>query len=157
MLKKSVLVLLVLLLLPVASRSQLKSQIKRSTNISQALRSGSSLNHGFIFGFLDPSRFHIFHSYSMCIFSFGGKTFSQGLYLSTMSYRISDPLLLKVRLGLLHQPFGGWRSMGVKWRPRSGLFLSDVELNYRPSKNIFMQFYYGTSPGLGNHRLTDPY
>ncbi|MCJ7813747.1 hypothetical protein MUP95_10580, partial [bacterium] len=61
---------------------------------------------GFLDSLIDPSKFSMSHSYSLSYFSWGGKSFSQGLYLNTMNYQLSEPLFMQVRIGYAHQPFG---------------------------------------------------
>ena len=101
---------------------------------------------GFLETLLDPSRFSMSHSYSVSLFSLGGQTLSQGLYLNTMNFKFSDPLTMQVRIGYLHQPFGGLQNQS----PMNGkVFLQRARLEYKPSErttfSIDIQQYPGPS------------
>ena len=100
-----------------------------------------------IFDFLlNSTKFSMSHSYSVSYFSLGKRSFNQGLYLNTMNFQFSDPLTAQVRVGFMHQPFGGQDLMDGK----SGkLFLERVMLKYQPSENTVLRIdfqSYPTSP-----------
>ena len=97
--------------------------------------------------FLNSGNFKMSHSYSVSFMSIGGHSFNQGLYLNTMDFRFSDPLTAQVRVGFMHQPFGGQGLMGNK----SGkLFLQRAMLKYKPSENtVFsVEFQQYPSPAM---------
>jgi hypothetical protein len=87
---------------------------------------------GFLESLLNPEKFSMSHSYSVSMFSLGGQTFSQGLYLNTMNYKFSDPLTMQVRIGYVHQPFGGLNQNAAVG---GQLFVQRAMLQYKPSKN----------------------
>ena len=62
-------------------------------------------NRTFGLSIFDPTKFNMDHSFSMSFFSIGGKGVSQGLYLNTMSYQLSSPLLLKLQWGIQNFPY----------------------------------------------------
>lgn len=101
-----------------------------------------------IFDFLfNSSNFSMSHSYSVSFFSLGNQSMNQGLYLNTMNYRISNPLTAQVRVGFMHEPFGGQGLMGGK----SGkLFLQRAMIKYQPSeKTVFtIDFQRYPSPAI---------
>lgn len=134
MLKKFMVIALLILILPTSTLGQLKSQ-RGEGNVAQALQPQRFI------GLLNPEKFRMWHSYSMSVFSFGGRTFFRGLYLNTMYYRFSDPLSMKVQWGVLHQPFN---MFGNPLNRRA--FLSEVELNYRPSDKFLLRVRYGMMP-----------
>ena len=83
------------------------------------------------------------HSYSLSYVSFGKQGSTQGLYLNTMNYRFSDPLLMQVRIGYLHQPFGGPGHLNAI---DNNLFLQRAMLQYRPSTNFSITVDYQVLP-----------
>lgn len=99
------------------------------------------------FSLLDPSRLTINHSYSMSYFSGGGQSGSIGLYMSTLSYQFSKPLTLRVGLGYLHQPLGFLNNDMVG--PEGGRILPNVQLDFRPTENMFLRLDYRTIPVTG--------
>jgi hypothetical protein len=82
---------------------------------------------------LNPSRFTMSQSYSLSYLSYGGKGFSQGVYLNTMQYQLADPLSVRVQWGMAHQPFAGAGLPGIYG---NGLFLSSANLEYKPSEKF---------------------
>ncbi|MDZ7372634.1 MAG: hypothetical protein ONB23_01570 [candidate division KSB1 bacterium] len=155
MMRRAIAVPLLVLLTAVQAAGQLKSQ-------GQAVSVREQLAHtpspGTIMGFLglDPMKFHMQHSYTLSVASFGGQTYTQGLYLNTMTYQFSPRLVAQLQLGMLHQPFG---SPGTVPGGRN-LFVSGARVLYRPFKNTTLHFQYVARPypypGLSPYSR-DPY
>jgi hypothetical protein len=147
MAKKISLSVLLGFLIPVLAGAQLKSQQQSSVFKPSALIQKST---GIFGRLLDPSRFHMSQSYSISFFSFGNQAINQGLYLNTMSYRISDPLFAQVQIGFLHQPLGGWGNSNAS---NGILFVRSASLQYQPSDQFKVQFDYRSMPSS----MFDPY
>jgi hypothetical protein len=147
MIKKTSILALLVILIPVLVRAQLRSDLSSSIFKPSALLQ----KPGGIFGkLLDPSKFHMSQSYSISFLTYGKQAINQGLYLNTMSYRFSDPLLAQVQIGYLHQPLGKWGNSGSS---NGTLFLSGASLQYQPSERFKMQFDYQSIPSS----MVDPY
>jgi hypothetical protein len=117
------------------------AQEKSSTLPSLELK-GASL--------LDPSRFNMYQSYSFSYFSSGRTSGTFGLYTNTLEYKISEPLLVRIGLGYLHQPlsvFGDRGSQDLK-----GVILPNFQLLYHPSENFFLKIDYSSIPGWVDYR-----
>jgi len=97
---------------------------------------------GLLDGFLDPTKFNISHSYTLSYHTFGKQGFSQGLYLNTMNYQFSDPLLMQLRIGYLHDPFG--QNKGIN--DQGNLFLQRAMVQYKPSENLMLRVDYQALP-----------
>jgi hypothetical protein len=87
-----------------------------------------------VMGLFDPARMQMSQSYSIAFASSGDNSVMQGLYLNNIRYRLSNPLILNLQLGLLHQPYSTYQ--GAEGMPSS--FVGGVGLDYRPSKNFLM-------------------
>jgi len=141
-----------------SAQSQEKPGNTSASSFSGAPRAGDLLAPATKAGFslLDPSRFHISHSYSMSYYSGGGQSGSVGLYMSTLEYQLSRPLSLRVGLGYLHQPLGFLKS---NTSTAGNAFLPNFRLDFRPSESFhFMVDYmtipssaYGNSNGWGGY------
>jgi len=132
-------ILIIALAIPLVAGAQTTDQPKqvfRPENVFQQPR-------GFLDALMNNSRFSMSHSYSLSVFSLGNQTMNQGLYLNTMSYRISDPLFMQVRVGYLHQPLGG---MEVNPGVNGKLFLQSALLQYKPSDNMTLTIDYQQIP-----------
>jgi hypothetical protein len=98
----------------------------------------------------DPRRFSMQHSYTWAMSSDGKHTTAGGLYLNTMQYQISTPLLLRLKWGVSQLPAAG-SEPGAHFKQQ--FVLPEVELWYRPSANFVMRFECSSSPLLFDHAL----
>ena len=115
-------------------------------------------------GLLDPSRVTMHHQMGMSYSSFGGTGYSQGYYLNTMSYRFNAPVLLNLHMGVTNNPFVQNNSPGSEgFGPALGdaEFFGGADLNWKPAKNVFVQFSFYQVPGsfyyLNPLSYTNPY
>jgi hypothetical protein len=156
MCRKKIFLLLAAMLLPALALGQLKEP-KNTPHFSEVLTSGAQQPKGLI-GLLglNPARFSMSQSYSLSYLSFGGKGFSQGVYLNTMQYQLADPLRVQVQWGMAHQPFA---SAGLPGIYGNGLFLSGANVEYQPSEKfrigLSLDSYPpgGLSPNAYDYRL----
>ena len=101
---------------------------------------------GLLFGWFDPSRLTMHNSYTLSYTTSGSKGYSLGELTSNIAYRISDPLSVQFDVSLLHSPFN---NLGGNFANNiSGIYLTRAELNYRPSKNMFLQIQYRQLPSM---------
>ena len=91
----------------------------------------------------DPNRFFMSQSYTLSFTSGSAGSFASGVYLNSMSYRLSDPLTLSADMGFfipIASTLPGSRPNG----PGSGegmqpsLIFPHIGLNYQPSENFSM-------------------
>jgi hypothetical protein len=111
------------------------------TNVGQAVTRSSD---GLLFGWFDPSRLTMRHSYSLSYSSFGGQGLSVGMYTNSLFYKISGPLDVQFDVSLIHSPFGSFA--GAK--NFSGISLSRAELNYRPAENMWFRVQFRQLPAM---------
>lgn len=137
---KRICLLLVFLFIPIYALGQFKLQ-SRNPEFTDQLKNEQGRSFG-ILG-INPSRFNMSHSYSMSYLSVGGKNFTQGLYLNTMSYQFTIPLTLSLQLGVAHQPF-----QAANFSPvfKSGPFIAGAQLKYQPTANTVIQLDFHQSP-----------
>lgn len=98
---------------------------------------------GFLDSLIDPSRFSMSQSYTMSFYSIGNQSFNQGLYLNTMNFQVSNPLMMQVRIGYLHQPLGG---LGTNNGINGKLFLQRAMLQYKPTETMSFTIDYQVFP-----------
>lgn len=124
--------------------AQFKNQPENHPSVSESII--RSDNSGLLFGWFDPSRLTMRHSFSLSYQTFGGRGLSMGVYTNSLMYKFSDPLDLQVDVSLMHSPFN---SFGDKMKnDLSGIFLSRAQLNYRPSDNMLFQLQFRQLPPL---------
>ncbi len=149
MAKKIVIVALIALLIPVLGNAQFKSEGRSIFKASDLVRRPT----GLFDRLLHSPRFHMTQSYSLSFFSLGGQAFNQGMYLNSMSYRISDPLLAQVQIGYLHQPLGAWGNSG---QTDGRVFVRSASLKYQPSDQMSIHFDYETVPAYSLSPYSGP-
>ncbi len=122
--------LVFILMIPSFLEAQLKDDSYEYTPLK-----GLQKTRGFLDHLIKPENFSMSQSYTLSFFNIGGSSISQGLYLNTMNYKVSDPLMMQVRFGYFHHPFGtgGFYS---NQESNNQFFIQRAMLNYKPSKNI---------------------
>jgi hypothetical protein len=137
-------IILLILLFSVAMVAQFKSQPEVSSSVSQSLIKPE--DSGLLFGWFNLNRLTMHQSYSMSYTTNGTQGYSLGVYTNNLMYQLSDPLALHVGVSLVHSPFnniGGNFSKDV-----SGIYLSNVDLTYRPSPSMYLQLSYRQLPAM---------
>ena len=98
---------------------------------------------GFLSNLINPEKFSMSQSYSFSVASGGGRTFNNGLYLNTMEYKFSDPLVAKVSIGFMHQPFRGPQ---ITQNNQGEVFVQRATLQYRPSRKMMLTIDFQQNP-----------
>lgn len=124
--------------------AQFKTETK-PVNIAETLKNplGMAKNFTGILG-LNPDNLSISHSYHLGMMSGGGRSFTQGMYLNTLSYQFSIPLFVSVQWGIAHQPGSVLGSESVL---NSGPFLSNAKIIYKPSESTTLRLEVQQYPG----------
>jgi hypothetical protein len=100
------------------------------------------------FSFLNPNRFSMHQSYSLSYASGSSGSMSSGLYLNTLSYRLSEPLTLSADLGLytpISSTVPGMRQNSMMGTG-SSVILPRLGLEYRPTENLSMNLELFNGP-----------
>lgn len=135
-------VVLVLACFSLTAFAQFKQQVESKPSVSESLiRPEES---GLMFGWFDPSRLTMHHSYSLSYMTGGGQGLSLGVYTNSLFYKIADPLDVQVDISLMHSPYSSFGST----KDFSGVLLSRAQLNYRPADNMLLQIQYRQLPTM---------
>lgn len=93
---------------------------------------------------VDPQHMEVRQSVTFSAASGGGSSISQSFYQSRIDYRLSDPLILHLDLGILTPiSYSGPATQGIQ---RGAYLLPSVGLEYRPSESVRMYFQYSSVP-----------
>lgn len=148
--KRFISLIILSLALPALSYAQLKEQA--DVNMAQALKSPGKLDGLVSLIGLNPDNFSMNHSYSLSVGSIGGHGFNQGLYLNTMSYRLSN-MAMYLQLGVSHQPFG---SPGDDlYQSKAQAFVAGAGIAYKLSEKTALQLEIRQMPA--SHYYYSPY
>jgi hypothetical protein len=128
--KNTLLLLVLILLIPILLKAQSEDK-----SFDYAPLKGLQKTQGFLDHLINPEHFTMSQSYSLSFFDIGGSSVSQGLYLNTLNYRFSDPLMMQVRFGFLHHPFGA-KGYDVQNTNQNKFFIQRAMLQYKPSQNM---------------------
>jgi hypothetical protein len=130
----------IFILVPMLAFGQLKSQTKMPS-ISDAIAKSDARS---FFGFFDPSRLSMHHSFSMSYMSMGSAGgMMVNSYMNTIDYQISNPLFLRLNLGLMNIPYSSFQNPVLN----NTQFFGGAELYYRPSENTLLKLGFDVRPG----------
>ncbi len=87
---------------------------------------------GSIFNISDIS---VSHTFSMNYVSSGSESFMQNEYIAGIKYRISDPLTLKLNMGMSYTPY---TSFNISEDDRTDIYLKSATLDYKPNDKFRM-------------------
>ena len=147
-------VTLLVLLFSINSYAQLKKDTG-NPNISGIL---SSANKDFLLGFLDPSKIHMRHSFSMSYAGFSGQGMMLNSYMNIIDFQLSENLFLQTNIGLMNSPYN---TFGEDFYLNDTKLFGGAKLKYRinDQSSIQLQFdytpYYYYSPMLGSYRYNN--
>jgi len=141
--KTRVLVLLCVLLpaVPVA-QAQFKSQVDKDPSVLEGL---VHQQPSLLFGWFNPDKFHMRHSFDLSYMTFGGQGLSLGTYTNSMTYEFADNLNARADVSLSYSPFSSGSTF-LKKNDLSSVYLSRAEVAYRPWENVLVQFQYRQVP-----------
>lgn len=123
--------------------AQFKSQVQQETQVSLN-RLGDSSPVSLLFGWFNPDKFSMRHSFNLSYSSIGGHGLSLGTYTNSMRYEFADNLNARADVSMTFSPFSSLPM--VKKTDLSGLYLSRAEVNYKPWDNVLMQVQFRQVP-----------
>jgi len=99
---------------------------------------------GFFTNFFNPNNFRMNHSVSMSYSSFGGSGVILNSYTNSMAYRFRENLNVEVDASVVASPYS---SLGKEHQNSiNGIYLSRVQLNYSPIKDMYLTIQYLNLP-----------
>lgn len=150
--KRSIILIIIITLSTFAS-AQLKQQ-SGQPDIGEALKSAPG---NMLFGFIDPSKIQMRHSFSSSFLSGGGNSLMLNSYINSIDYQFSAPLLLRLNLGVMNSPYSSFNHSGNYRIPAldKASFFGSAELEYRPTANTRLHLGVGYAPNL-YQSITNP-
>ena len=88
----------------------------------------------------DMSRIKIDHSFSMNYSSTGASSAFVNEYVAGINYRISEPMNLRMELGMSYTPYSTFTIPGEEQEAQ--VYLKSATFDYRPSKQFHIQIGY---------------
>jgi len=138
-----------MLVMSSSSFAQFKDQLPDQSSVQNSMIRS---DNNFLLGFFNPANFSMRQSVSMSYTTFGNRGLALGMYTNSMSYKISNPLTLSADVSLLNSPYS---SLGSKFsQGLNGIYLTRVDLNYRPSNNFQIDLQFNQNP---LNRYYNPY
>ena len=126
------------------ANAQFRSQASGESRVADGLMHNSSPS--LFLGWFDPARFHMRHSFDLSYVTSGGQGLSLGTYTNSMMYEIADNLNARADVSLSYSPYNSFSTFNNKKSDLSSVYLSKAEVNYRPSKDVLVQFQYRMIP-----------
>jgi len=117
-------------------------------------------SNNLIFGFINPKNFSLNHSFNLSYQTYGNSSYSIASYTGTLSYKILDNLNVSADVTMQYSPFANIGTSNAVLNKDfqnslNGVYLSRVSLNYKPMKNMFINFEYVNNKN--NYLLNDYY
>ena len=102
---------------------------------------------GFVLNKLfNPSVFRMSHSFEMSAGSFGGNSYSMGMYTNTMAWQFNDKFAARMDVAVAYSPHNEAASaLGVD-NQRPQVFLRNAEIAWRPSEKFQLHLQVRQSP-----------
>jgi len=138
-----VVVMMSFLLVAPKAQGQFKSQVEKEPSVLDGLVHQSAPS--FLFGWFNPEKFHMRHSFDFSYMTSGGQGLSLGTYTNSMSYQFSDNLNARADVSLSYSPFSTGPTV-LKKNDLSAVYLSRAQVNYSPWDNVIVQFQYRQMP-----------
>lgn len=157
----SLLFLVAFLGLSVPAQAQFRDAVQESRAPARLYDAGSTA--GFVLNKLfNPSVFKMSHSFEMSAGSFGGNSYSMGMYTNTLAWQFSDKLAARADVSVAYSPHNEVSSLGFgEQRPQ--VFLRNAEIAWRPSEKVQFHLQIRQSPygrymsPYGYYGYNDPY
>ena len=127
--------------------SLLTGQLRSKVPINSLPVNTQGLSHAQNLSFLDPNRFSMNHSFGMNMMSFGGNSMSVGSYTNQINYMIKENMRLSTNFTLA-SPMNGANQYSKNRFGGSQLFYG-ANLDYQPTKNLFLKFSMNNYPRYG--------
>jgi hypothetical protein len=124
--------------------AQFKGQIEREAQSSGGLIAEPS--GSLFFGWFDPNRFTMRHTFDISYQTLGGQGMSLGTYTNSMMYQFADNLDARADVSMSFSPNNSFSTFGAKGKDFSGIYLSRAQVNYRPWENVSVQLQYRQIP-----------
>jgi hypothetical protein len=133
-------VLLILVLVSSMGTAQLKSDLQKP-KVAKDLNFDYAKNS--LFGFLDPSKIDMHHSFSMSYMAMGKTNAMVNMYMNNMSYRFSEKWMLLTRLGIMNSPYN---SLPQDSYLNDTKLFGGAELRFSPSEKTMISLSVDTMP-----------
>ena len=141
----SLLVLVAFLGLAVPAQAQFRQNVQENPAPAKLYDANGAM--GFVLNKLfNPSVFRMSHSVEMSAGSYGGNSYSMGMYTNTMAWQFSNKLAARVDMSVAYSPHNeAASSLGFgEQKPR--VFLRNAEIAWRPSEKFQLHLQVRQSP-----------
>jgi hypothetical protein len=142
--KRSVVVISLFFLVSAFSFAQLKSQVPQETQVSFGKLGGDSSPLSYLFGWFNPDKFTMRHTFDMSYTAFSGQGMSLGTYTNTMMYEFADNLNARADVAFSFSPYNSIAQFSKN--DFSKVYLKNAEVNYKPWENTTVSISYQQHP-----------
>ncbi len=120
------------------------TQMKENTKMPSFSQIGIKPNSNVILGFLNSDRLSMHHTFSMSYMSLGNAGgMMVNSYMNTINYQISNPLFLRLNLGIMNSPYNSFNNPALG----NTQFFGGAELFYQPTENSMIKLGVQVRPG----------
>lgn len=141
--KKLAVLIATLALASAVSSAQFKSQVGQETQVS-VNKLGDPSPLSYLFGWFNPDKFMMRHSFDMSYTTFGGQGLSLGSYTNSMMYQFADNLNARADIAFSFSPYNSIAQFNKS--DFSKVYLKNAEVNYKPWDNTYISLSYRQMP-----------
>lgn len=140
------------------SLAQFKSQVEQETQVSLNKLGDSSSPLSYLFGWFNPDKFTMRHSFDLSYATFGGEGLSLGTYTNSMRYDFAENFNARADVAFSFSPYSSLSTLNKK--DLSNVYLKNAEINYKPWENTYLTLSYRQLPygtGYYNSAFFNPF
>jgi|GEM_PF-1271332 len=127
------------------------SQFRGTDNLTDPRMKLMSPSQGAIF---DMSKLSVSHTFAMNYMSSGSNSVMINEYVAGLKYKISDPLTLRLNLGMAYTPYS---SFSAGEENSTDIYLKSASLDYKPNNQFRMRVDFRTIKPSDYYMNTDPF
>jgi hypothetical protein len=152
-------VLLFIFLVTGLTFGQFRDELNKPIDLKAGITNNSPSS--LFLDFINPQNFSMNHSFSLSYSAFSGGGMALGMYTNSLKYKFNDQLNIEADVSILNSPYN---SFGKEFTDQiNGVYLSRLEMNYKPSDNFKVVLQYSQmpmsyySPYYGSSRYYNPF
>jgi hypothetical protein len=127
-----------------SSPAQFRAQVDRDGAVGDRLYEQPESSS--LFGWFNPDRFRMRHSFNFSYQTFGKYGVSLGTYTNSMTYDVLDNLQARADVSFSYSPYNNLTSFGGQKADLSAIYLSRAEVNYKPWQNTMIRLQFRQLP-----------
>ncbi|MCH7828026.1 MAG: hypothetical protein IIC75_08670 [Bacteroidetes bacterium] len=138
--KKTIILLIILISLPVFS--QFKNQNKIKESVSDGIV--NKQYDGGLFGIFNSKKFQMSHIYNLSFSASGDNQLAVGSYTNQLFYKFNNKLNFQLWTSIVTTPYKSFNNNSNN--NFDGIYIDKASINYKPLNNFMIQLQFSNNP-----------